>query len=93
MSCMCGDSECPSCGIAQGTLTEERLDDLRRTPRQADVTDVEDLCSEIERLRTALKRIGSVECLNYQVKLPRCGHCNSCIANAALGCADNQYGD
>lgn len=21
MSCMCGDSECPSCGLAQGTLS------------------------------------------------------------------------
>ena len=22
MPCMCGDSECPSCGLAQGTLTQ-----------------------------------------------------------------------
>lgn len=31
-------------------LTEERLDSIRQSPRQADVTDVEDLCSEIDRL-------------------------------------------
>lgn len=23
MSCMCGDSQCPSCGLAQGTLEPE----------------------------------------------------------------------
>lgn len=38
-------------------MTEERLDDLRRTPRQADVTDVEDLVSEIDRLHTEFQRI------------------------------------
>lgn len=31
-------------------MTQERLDDLRRTPRQADVEDVEDLVSEVDRL-------------------------------------------
>lgn len=24
MTCMCGDTECPSCGLAQGTLDEQR---------------------------------------------------------------------
>lgn len=42
-------------------LTEDRLDSLRQSPRQADVTDVEDLCSEIDRLRIALVRIANVE--------------------------------
>ena len=23
MTCMCGDTDCPSCGVAQGTLSEE----------------------------------------------------------------------
>ena len=32
-------------------MTKERLDDLRRTPRQADVTDIEDLVSEVDRLK------------------------------------------
>lgn len=32
MTCMCGDTECPSCGLAQGTLDERDLavDFLRR---------------------------------------------------------------
>ena len=25
LRCMCGDSECPSCGAAQGTLTRKRV--------------------------------------------------------------------
>lgn len=29
MTCMCGDTECPSCGLAQGTLDER--DALRAT--------------------------------------------------------------
>ena len=37
--------------VTESPMTEERLDDLRRTPRQADVTDVEDLVSEVDRLR------------------------------------------
>lgn len=44
-------------------LTDERLDDLRRTPRQADVSDVEDLVSEIDKLRAeilAARRNGSM---------------------------------
>ena len=43
-------------------LTADRLDDLRRTPRQADVSDVEDLVSEVDRLRAeilAARRNGS----------------------------------
>lgn len=35
-------------------MTDERLDDLRRTPRQADVSDVEDLVSEIDKLRAEI---------------------------------------
>lgn len=37
-------------------LTEDRLDSIRQSPRQADVTDVEDLCSEIDSLRAAIKK-------------------------------------
>lgn len=35
-------------------MTDERLDDLRRTPRQADVSDVEDLVSEVDKLRAEI---------------------------------------
>ena len=26
MTCMCGDTECPSCGLAQGTLDERAVE-------------------------------------------------------------------
>jgi hypothetical protein len=35
-------------------LTDDRMDDLRRTPRQADVSDVEDLVGEVDRLRAEI---------------------------------------
>lgn len=38
-------------------MDNERLDDLRRTPRQANVSDVEDLCSEIDYLRSEVERL------------------------------------
>lgn len=43
-------------------MTDDRLDDLRRTPRQADVSDIEDLVSEVDKLRAeilAARRNGS----------------------------------
>lgn len=39
-------------------LTRERFDAIKQSPRQASVTDVEDLCDEIEHLRDALKKFG-----------------------------------
>ena len=41
MTCMCGDTECPSCGLAQGTLDE----------RDARITELE---AERDALRAAL---------------------------------------
>ena len=35
--CMCGDSQCPSCGLAQGTLERKGLDRLQRKPDETDV--------------------------------------------------------
>lgn len=32
-------------------MTQERFDAIKQSPRQASVTDIEDLCDEIERLR------------------------------------------
>lgn len=35
-------------------MTEDQFDEIKQSPRQATVTDVEDLCDEIDRLRAAL---------------------------------------
>jgi hypothetical protein len=40
------------------SLSAERLEDLKQSPRSANVTDVEDLCDEVERLRAEMKLNG-----------------------------------
>lgn len=44
-------------------LTDEQLDALRRTPRQASVSDVEDLVSEVDRLRLGAVGLAQAELL------------------------------
>lgn len=40
--------------IPERQMTEDQFDEIKQSPRQATVTDVEDLCDEIDRLRAAL---------------------------------------
>lgn len=37
-------------------ISQDRFDAIKQSPRQADVTDVEDLCDEIERLKETVQR-------------------------------------
>lgn len=85
--------------VSYTTMTAERFDAIKQSPRQASVTDVEDLCDEVERLRCEgeilLSKLEAIRRTREQER----DYANVCYENECLRSAldeaqkTNQNGD